>query len=285
MRGLPMALQTCSTRYYIDCDMERAERETLGTGVAAAISSRCPDREGPNEDAAAVIPLSDTQSVLVVADGFGGHPAGARASEIAVRQIEQSVCKNPDAEDSLRAAILDGFEKADAAVREMGVGAATTLVVVEIDGTHLRSYHVGDSAVLVVGQRGLVKMRSVSHSPVGYAVESGMIDEAEAMNHEQRHVVSNMVGSAEMRIEIGPALELAPRDTVLLATDGMWDNMMFDEVVEMIRKGPIEKSLSEIGRYCRDTMVQPSDDRPSKPDDLTAVAYRRKNLRRSRSTS
>jgi serine/threonine protein phosphatase PrpC len=274
-----MAVQTCSTRFYLDCDMESAESEEVGPGITAVISSRCPDREGPNEDAAAIIPVSDKRSVLVVADGFGGHPAGARASEIAVQQIELSVCRNPSAGDSLRSAIVDGFEKADTAVREMSVGAATTLVVVEIEGTQLRSYHVGDSAVIVVGQRGLVKMRSVSHSPVGYAVESGIMDEAEAMNHEQRHLVSNMVGSAEMRIEIGPSLSLAPRDTVLLASDGMWDNMMFDDVVERIRKGPIKKSLSEIAKYCSERMVDPSSDLPSKPDDLTAVAFRRRVTR------
>jgi serine/threonine protein phosphatase PrpC len=274
-----MALQTCSTRFYLDCEMAGAEAAEIGAGIAAAVSARCPDREGPNEDAAAVIPLADGRSVLVIADGFGGHPAGDRAAEIAVRQIERSVCQNTPEGDSLRSAIVDGFERADATVREMGVGAATTLSVVEIEGNQLRSYHVGDSAVLVVGQRGRVKMRSVSHSPVGYAVESGMIDEEEAMNHEDRHVVSNMVGSSEMRIELGPSLTLAPRDTVLLASDGIWDNMMFDDIVERIRKGPIQKSLSAIAAACRERMTDPSPDLPSKPDDLTGIAFR---LRASR---
>jgi len=106
-----MAVPTCSTRFYLDCDMQSAETEDVGPGITAVISSRCPDREGPNEDAAAIIPVSDNRSVLVVADGFGGHPAGARASEIAVQQIELSVCENPAAGDSLRSAIVDGFEK------------------------------------------------------------------------------------------------------------------------------------------------------------------------------
>ena len=254
--------------------MPRADLAEAGSGIAAVISSRCPDREGPNEDAAAVIPLRDGRSVLAIADGFGGHPAGARAAEIAVRQIEKAVCQNPPNGESLRSAIVDGFERADAAVRDMGVGAATTRVVVEIEGSQLRSYHVGDSAVLVVGQRGVVKLRSVAHSPVGYAVESGFIDEAEAMNHEERHVVSNMVGSAEMRIELGASITLAPRDTVLLASDGMWDNMMFDEVVERIRKGPLDESLSKLAAACRSRMIEPSPDLPSKPDDLTAIAFR-----------
>jgi serine/threonine protein phosphatase PrpC len=269
-----MALETCQTSFYIDCNMESVESGPVGRGGMAVFSARCPGRDGPNQDAAALIPVADNHCVLVIADGFGGHPAGAQAAEIAVRQIERFVCEREPAGENLRSAIVDGFEKADEAVREMGVGAATTLAVVDIEGDQVRSYHVGDSAILVVGQRGRIKMRSVAHSPVGYAVESGLIDEEEAMNHVERHIVSNMVGSAEMRIEIGPNIELAIRDTVLLGSDGLWDNMMFDDIVERIRKGPIVKSLQALSKECLDRMNSPSTDNPSKPDDLTMIAFR-----------
>jgi serine/threonine protein phosphatase PrpC len=269
-----MALQTCQTLFFIDSDMESVELHPIGPGNTAIFSARCPGREGPNQDAAAVIPVADDHCVLVISDGFGGHPAGAQAAETAVRQIERFVCEHAPGGDNMRSAIVDGFERANVAVREMGVGAATTLAVVDIESNQVRSYHVGDSAILVVGQRGRIKMRSVAHSPVGYAVESGLIDEEEAMNHVERHVVSNMVGSAEMRIEIGPNITLTPRDTVLLGSDGLWDNMMFDDVVEQIRKGPIEKSLGALSRECLTRMTAPSPDNPSKPDDLTTIAFR-----------
>ena len=270
-----MALQTCQTVYYIDRHMEAVEVESVGPGNAAVYCSRSPGREGPNEDAAALIPVAQGHCVLVLADGFGGHPAGAQAAEIAVRSVERLVCAATPTDDTLRSAIVDGFETANQGVRDLGVGAATTLAVVDIEGDRVRSYHVGDSAVLVVGQRGRIKMKSVAHSPVGYAVESGLIDEQEAMNHEERHVVSNMVGSAEMRIEIGPILVLAARDTVLVGTDGLWDNVMFDDVVEQIRKGPLEKSVQKLVADCRSRMTSPTPDLPSKPDDLTVIAFRR----------
>ena len=282
MKGRALVLRTCKTGetlLFIDSDMESVETFAIGSGEAAVIATRCPGRDGPNQDASALIAVSDNHCVLVIADGFGGHPAGAQAAEIAVRQIERFVCGSPPDSDNLRSAIVDGFEHADAAVREMGVGAGTTLAVADIEGNLVRSYHVGDSAIVVTGQRGLIKMRSVAHSPVGYAVESGLIDEEEAMNHEDRHVVSNMVGSAEMRIEIGPSLELAPRDTVLLASDGLWDNMMFDDVVERIRKGPVGKSLITIAGDCRSRMARPVEGLPSKPDDLAIIAFRLRQTR------
>ena len=94
-----------------------------------------------------------------------------------------------------------------------GVGAATTLTVVEIEGESVRPFHVGDSFMLITGQRGKVKSRTIPHSPTGYAVASGLLDEKEALHHDERHVISNVIGSAEMRIDVGSPIELAPKDT------------------------------------------------------------------------
>jgi serine/threonine protein phosphatase PrpC len=168
-------MDTGVTGFYLDRDMDAVEVVPAGSGEAVVHASRCPGREGANEDAAAIVGLSDDRSVLVLADGFGGHPAGAQAAELSVRTIERFARDHASDENHLRSAIVDGFEAANEAVRALGVGAATTLAVVDIHGRRVRSYHVGDSAMLVVGQRGRIKMRSVSHSPVGYAVESGLI--------------------------------------------------------------------------------------------------------------
>ena len=144
----------------------------------------------------------------------------------------------------------------------------------EIQGRTVRPYHVGDSMVLVVGQRGKIKLQTVSHSPVGYAVESGMLDETEAMNHAERHLVSNIIGAADMRIEIGPTIELARFDTLLLASDGLFDNLHVDEIVQRVRKGPLKRVIRTLAEDCRRRMLDAEDDQPSKPDDLTFVAFR-----------
>jgi serine/threonine protein phosphatase PrpC len=174
----------------------------------------------------------------------------------------------------LREGILNGFELANRAVSALPGGAATTLAVAEIEGRQVRSYHVGDSMILVVGQRGKTKLQTVSHSPVGYAVEAGVLGQDEAMHHEERHLVSNMVGTAEMRIEIGPILELRPRDTLLLASDGLFDNLRMDEIVGLIRKGPLDRVARALIDQCRRRMLEPASGLPSKPDDLTFVAFR-----------
>ena len=42
--------------------------------------------------------------------------------------------------------------------------------------------------ILTTGQRGRLRMQTVSHSPVGFAIEYGLLDESEAMHHEERHL-------------------------------------------------------------------------------------------------
>jgi serine/threonine protein phosphatase PrpC len=178
-------------------------------------------------------------------------------------------------ETLLRSAIIDGFEQANAAVRELGVGAGSTLAVVQVEGLTIRPYHVGDCEILVTGSRGKIKLQTVSHSPVGYGVEAGLLDKSEAMVHEDRHIVSNIIGSEDMRIEIGPPRTLQRRDTVLLASDGLFDNLSTDEIVAHIRKGPLPQSAGALCIALRRRMTGAEDGHPSKPDDATFIAFRR----------
>jgi len=261
---------------FFQAEMSQGEVFPLAGGEVGVFSTRSPDKQTPNEDAAALIPFNGEAALLVVADGLGGSPAGEQASCLAVRELVDVVKETPTDETSLRAAVLDGIENANRTLCQLGVGAATTLAVAEIQGLTVRPYHVGDSMILVVGQRGKIKLQTVSHSPVGYAVEAGMLDESEAMNHDQRHLVSNIIGSADMRIEVGSIIKLARYDTLLLASDGLFDNLHTEEIVERIRKGPLRRMLQTLTEDCRRRMQTPESGRPSKPDDLTFVAFRRK---------
>jgi serine/threonine protein phosphatase PrpC len=243
-------------------------------GGASLFSMRCPGKETPNEDAAALIPTGPRSGVLAVADGLGGAPAGKQASYLAVRCLAKAVTKAVRNGAEVRAGILDGFESANADVLALAVGAGTTLTAVEFDGRFVRHYHVGDSMVLLTGQRGKVKMQSIPHSPVGYAVESGLLDETDAMHHEDRHVISNMVGSPDMRIEVGSAIAIAPRDTLVLASDGLSDNLHLPEIVESVRKGSLVLAVRELASRARERMQSGGGGEPSKPDDLTFVIFR-----------
>jgi PPM family protein phosphatase len=224
-------------------------------------------------------PVGRSSGVLAVADGLGGHVGGERASRLAAEAIQKSLQEAaPGAETAepveLRTAILNGIEAANDKVRNLGTGAATTMALVEIQDRTIRPYHVGDSAILVTGQRGKLKLQTIPHSPIGYAVEAGLMKEEDAIHHEARHVISNVIGSDSMRIEIGPPIEMAPRDTLLLASDGLFDNLLPDEIVEAVRRGPLDEAVSELVETAQQRMATKNGSAPCKPDDLTVIAYR-----------
>ena len=189
--------------------------------------------------------------------------AGREASNAAVRTLSRVLTKLPDETPQLRPAILDAVEEANKAVLGLARGAATTLVVAQLDATRLRSYHVGDSELLAVGQRGRIKQRVVPHSPTGFAVEAGLLDEDEAVQHDQRHVLFNVIGSSDMRVEVGPALQLAVRDTVLLASDGLFDNLYIDEIVDTIRSGPLTAAADRLVERVQARMQGDGHGRPA----------------------
>lgn len=258
--------------FRIASDEERPNDSRLLPG-AVVVSTRCPDKPTANEDTAAIIVHAGGGVLLAVADGMGGASAGDRAAKIAVEALSEAVAELP-AEANLRSAILDGIEKANRCVLDMKIGAGCTLAVIELQGEVARPYHVGDAAIAIFGQRGKLKLTTASHSPVGMAVEAGVLDDEEAMHHEDRHLVSNAVGLEEMRIEIGPPIRLSPLDTVVLASDGLFDNLTLSEIVETLRTGPLLDSVERMATLARRRMVEPQPGEPSKPDDLTAIAYR-----------
>jgi len=256
-------------------DLHEPRLVPFAGGVAAVATCRRPGAEGPNEDGAGLIPLGPDAGVLAVADGVGGQPAGERAAGVALGCLREGILDAARDGAEPRTGILNGFERANRAILATGAGGATTLVVAEIRGAHLRPYHAGDSEILVTGQRGRRKLQTIAHSPVGYAVEAGLLDEREALHHDERHVITNAIGSPDMRIEMGSSLALAARDTVVLASDGLFDNVHVDEVVEVVRTGPLDAGLAALVELGLRRMGEPRRGEPSKPDDLTVIAFRR----------
>lgn len=262
-----------SSHTYTQSELESPELLNLGFGKAVVFSDKSPDKDSANEDSVALFELGNRAAVFLVADGLGSLPNADAASKMAIKAIQQSLEQLSDI-NSLREAILDGIEKANRQILEKTPGSATTLVAIEYHKQVIRSYHVGDSMILVTGQRGKIKLQSVPHSPVGYAIEAGMLDEDEAIHHEERHLVSNVVGSHEMRIEIGPTIKLARYDSLIISSDGLFDNLYVDEIVEIARKGNIEKAGLQLQQLAHQRMMEPQKDLPCHADDLSFILFR-----------
>ncbi len=240
-------------------------------GEIVCYSNRSPKKDTPNEDALAVIPVDEKSTILVVADGLGGMPAGEQASQLMVECLIASVS---NIKSSVREAILNGIDEANKTILDMKTGAGTTVSIAEVSGNTLRTYHAGDSLILLTSDYGDVKYQTLSHSPIGYAQICGALDQEQAMRHPERNLISNYVGCNDMHINIGPIIELAPHDTIILSSDALSDNLYEQEICEFIRKGALLHGIKELIVQCNLNMNEPLSDRRCHPDDFTLVSFR-----------
>ena len=246
----------------------------ISIGSAVMCTAQSPDKTTGNEDSAALIPVNSESAVFVIADGAGGMRGGKQASAIAIETLIKVVSESVKSNTDIRNAILNGIEQANAAIINLGIGAGSTISVVEQNGMTIRIYHVGDSEVIVMGQRGRLIHQTIPHSPIGYAVEAGLIEPEEALHHEERHIVSNILGSNVMHIAIGPEIKLAKYDTVLLSSDGLTDNLSIDTIVNSVRKGRLSAAVRKLFKTTLKQMESPEATDACKPDDLTIIGFR-----------
>lgn len=86
-----------------------------------------------------------------------------------------------------------------------------------------------------------------------------------------------------MHIQIGPSILLARRDTVLVVSDGLFDNLRLEEIARSLCKGPLLKSTSQRIQQAQQRMQNSTADQPSKPGYLMAITYRPGPTTKSRS--
>ena len=263
--------RTVTTRF--DATDDKADDLSIYHGELVYYSRRSPKKNTPNEDALAIIPVDETTTVLVVADGLGGMPAGEQASQIVVESLIESL-KNNSIQP--REAILNGIEQANQTILDLKTGAGTTVSIAEVNDNKLRTYHAGDSLILLTTNHGNIKYQTISHSPIGYAQVCGAIDQERAMLHPERNLISNYVGCNDMHINIGPFIELTSFDTLILSSDGLSDNLYENEICDLIRKGSLLEGVSDLIEQCTKNMRSPMSDRRCHPDDLSLICFRLK---------
>jgi serine/threonine protein phosphatase PrpC len=266
----------------LDGRMRLVESRELAGGRAMVCVRRRPGRTSQNEDSVLLAPVDATRAVVVVADGAGGLPDAHEASQRAVRALAEALSAAGDAD--LRLRIEQGFRRAHHEILALGSGAATTVSLVLIDGDEVWSYHVGDSMTLILGSDGGRKLQTVPHSPVGYAVRDGLLSEEQAIHHDELHLVSNLLGIGRVEVERRGPFALAAGDTLVVGSDGLFDNLLIRDVTRLVCGRPVDVAARELASEVERRMTAPRAEDPSKPDDLSFVLFRREGGSAARST-
>ncbi len=258
---------------WCDADFDEPDEVSTSLGSLTLVSRRGPGK-AINEDSCLLVDAGDAV-LLAVADGIGGHAAGEHASREALICLAAAF----PGDGAPMSVLLEAIVQANQAVIDLRLGAGTTLACALLErvgeDVTMRALHAGDSNIYLVGQRGRVGYRSLSHAPTAYGQEAGFLTEAEALFHDERHVVYNALGGAAMHVTVGPACPMAAKDTLLLCSDGLSDNLWEAEILDGARRGGMRAATQELGNLATSRMTEYQKGRPGKPDDLALMLFRR----------
>lgn len=207
-------------------------------------------------------------SLLVIADGMGGHAGGDIASSLAIGEMAPL----NDIEHGLDAALDELLESLRHVQHELEQrvagepalsGMGTTVTALLRAGGRLALAHIGDSRAYVL-HNGRLDQITRDHTFVQRLVDDGRITLAEAEQHPQRSVLMRVL--SDVMDDVEPDLSMIdPRigDRYLLCSDGLSGVVSFETLEETLAFGKDPASTC-------DQLVQLAL-RSGAPDNVTCI--------------
>lgn len=195
------------------------------------------------QDRVAVLP-GDDKFLVVLADGMGGHEDGALAAQTVIdtarHHFAASDADNPA--DLLTRIVTACHERINALGNERQTSPHSTCVLLHVTGATTAWTHVGDSR-LYRFDRGRLQERTIDHSVVEIMRLQGRISEEEMKNHPSQNQLYGALGMGRR-----PDVDTRRRDTqdsdaFLLASDGLWGNVLDAEMESVIDSQDLATAL------------------------------------------
>jgi PPM family protein phosphatase len=181
-------------------------------------------------------------SLLVIADGMGGHAGGDVASSLAIGELAPLDGESHGA-DSALAHLSDAVHAAhrellDRVSQEPALsGMGTTVTAILRTGGRFALAHLGDSRAYVLREGELVQITK-DHTFVQRLVDDGRITLEEAEQHPQRSVLMRVL--SDVIDDVEPDLSMREGklgDRYLLCSDGLSSVVSFDTIRDTLDAG------------------------------------------------
>ncbi|MDF9867077.1 serine/threonine protein phosphatase PrpC [Bacilli bacterium PM5-3] len=182
-----------------------------------------------NQDQAFVYTNNNGDTIGIVCDGMGGHKAGAYASLLAAKTVLDCFIdasefeSKDDATTWLYNAIMEANNKVKTKSdeEEKFKGMGTTLVITLVLKDVVMIANVGDSRVYQC-INGEIRQITEDQSLVNILLKSGKINDDEAINHPNKHVLMYAIGTME-----DPQVDIYELEKVesslLMCSDGVYN--------------------------------------------------------------
>ncbi|MCX7943005.1 MAG: Stp1/IreP family PP2C-type Ser/Thr phosphatase [Deltaproteobacteria bacterium] len=191
--------------------------------------------------------------ILVIADGMGGHRGGKIASKIAVDAVREYFETHLKDGRPIESMIDEAFGVANRMIRDFasanpglyGMGATAICLVVENNKAFYR--HLGDCRLYLIRDE-KIKRLTKDHTLVQKLLDDGIITLAESFFHPERNIVSKALGGRfylEFDEPIG-FLEMVNGDRLLMCSDGLFDSISDEEILELAKHGDIQNCVQEL---------------------------------------
>jgi serine/threonine protein phosphatase PrpC len=183
-----------------------------------------------NEDSYLVAP---EMGVWAVADGMGGHEAGALASSTVIAELKSigSAVSAPDLLARFEDRVLRANARLDQiAGQQDGVLIGSTVAVVLVYETFYAAAWSGDSRIYRI-RNGSIAQLSRDHTEAQDLIEKGLLSREDARSYPRRNVITRAIGvdtNPEVELEHGV---LEPGDTFVLCSDGLTGHVADQEII------------------------------------------------------
>lgn len=210
--------------------------------------------------------VNEDKKIFMIADGMGGHEHGQLASKLAVSTLAEHILQM---EQPLSLANLEEiFKQVNTAVYELQQQLAdgiigTTLTAAIVQDEQIYIGHVGDSRLYRV-RNNVLEQLTMDHTYYAEMLRLGQLDETQT--EVKRNVLLKALGPEENIEGQYLQVEVLPDDLLLLFTDGLY-NMLTEE--EIMNKISTEDNLE----VCVEQLLQMALERGAS-DNLTVVLYR-----------
>ncbi len=186
-------------------------------------------------------------TVLILADGMGGHSGGEVASSKAIETVlaafEEKLTR-PLIPAQIFSTLSSALKSANDNIYELSLsdpkldGMGTTIDICIISDNNAYVAHIGDSRVYHITPDGKITLVTKDHSLMQYMIEKGELTAEQAQHHPQKNVITRALGTSQGAQEDTAIIKLSEGDRLLLCSDGLTNMLSEEDICQVVLGNP-----------------------------------------------